>query len=89
MQYATRVGSDQDLTARARIRDAAIGLFAEALGKAPGNDGYRRHLMLALEMKSNQSASINQLKALLSGDLSPASMEKVQELLQSVRSSIR
>jgi tetratricopeptide (TPR) repeat protein len=69
--------------------DEAIGLFAEALGKAPGNDGYRRHLMLALEMKSNQSASINQLKALLSGDLSPASMEKVQELLQSVRSSIR
>ena len=69
--------------------DEAIGLFAEAFGKAPGNDGYRGHLMLALEMKRNQSASINELKGLLSGDLSPASMEKVQELLQSVRSSIR
>ena len=69
--------------------DEAIGLFAEAFGKMPGNDGYRRHLMLALEMKRNQSASINELKGLLSGDLSPASMEKVQELLQSVRSSIR
>src|SRR6185369_1899307 len=60
--------------------DEAIGLFAEALGKTPGNDGYRQHLMLALEAKSNQSASINELKALLSGDLSPASMEKVQGL---------
>jgi len=67
----------------------AIGLFAEALGKTPGNDGYRRHLVLALEMKSSQSASMNELKALLSGDLSPASMERAQELLQWVRNSIR
>jgi len=69
--------------------DEAIGLFAEALGKTPGNDGYRRHLVLALEMKSSQSASMNELKALLSGDLSPASMERAQELLQWVRNSIR
>ena len=69
--------------------DEAIGLFAEALGKTPGNDGYRRHLMMALEAKSNQSASMNELRSLLSGDLSPASMGKVQELIQSVRSSIR
>ena len=69
--------------------DEAIRLFAEALGKTPGNDGYRRHLMLALEVKSNQSPSFNELKALLSGDLSPANMGRVQELLQSVRSSIQ
>src|SRR3954465_4118441 len=29
VQYATRVSSSSDLTARARIRDAAIELFAE------------------------------------------------------------
>jgi tetratricopeptide (TPR) repeat protein len=69
--------------------DEAIALFAEALGKTPGNESYRRHLMLALEAKSNRSASMDELKALLSGDLSPDSLGKVQELLQAVRSSIR
>jgi Flp pilus assembly protein TadD len=69
--------------------DEAIGLFAEALAKTPANEGYRRHLMLALEAKSGRSASMDELKALLSGDLSPASAGKVQELLQAVRSSIR
>jgi len=69
--------------------DEAIGLFAEALGKAPGNDGYRRHLMLALEATSKRTQSMDDLKALLGGELSPASIGKVQELLKSVRSSIQ
>jgi Tfp pilus assembly protein PilF len=69
--------------------DEAIALFAEALGKTPGNESYRRHLMLALEAKSNRSASMDELKALLSGASSPESLGKVQELLQAVRSSIR
>jgi cytochrome c-type biogenesis protein CcmH/NrfG len=69
--------------------DEAIALFAEALGKTPGNESYRRHLMLALEAKSSRSASMDELKALLGGALSPDSLGKVQELLQAVRSSIR
>jgi tetratricopeptide (TPR) repeat protein len=69
--------------------DDAIALFAEALGKSPGNDGYRGHLMLALEAKSDRSASMNELKILLSGDPSVAGTEKAQELLRTVRSSLR
>ena len=61
--------------------DAAIGLFAKAVGREPGNDGYRQHLLLALEAKSDRSAAMDELKALLAGD-STASPEKISDLLR-------
>ncbi len=69
--------------------DAAIGLFADALGMAPGNEGYRQHLLLALERKVDRSAAMDELKSLLVSDFSLASMGKVRELLKAVRSAIR
>jgi tetratricopeptide (TPR) repeat protein len=69
--------------------DAAIGLFADALGKAPENEGYRQHLLLALEGKADRSAAMDELKSLLASHLSSASMGNVLELLKAVRSSIR
>ncbi len=61
--------------------DAAIGLFAKAVGREPGNDGYRQHLLLALEAKSDRSAAMDELKALLAGDAT-ASPEKMSDLLK-------
>ncbi len=61
--------------------DAAIGLFAKAVGREPGNDGYRQHLLLALEAKSDRSAAMDELKALLAGDAT-ASPEKMSDLLR-------
>jgi Flp pilus assembly protein TadD len=69
--------------------DAAIGLFADALGKAPGNEAYRQHLLLALERKVERSAAMDELKSLLAGDVSSASAGKVLELLKAVRSPNR
>jgi tetratricopeptide (TPR) repeat protein len=66
--------------------DAAIGLFAKALGKDPGNDGYRQHLLLALAGKAERNAAMEELKGLLAGD---SISGKVLELLQVVQSPIR
>jgi tetratricopeptide (TPR) repeat protein len=69
--------------------DAALGLFAKAVGKEPGNDGYRQHLLLALAGKTERTAAMEELQGLLVSDSSSAGAEKVLELLQAVRSSIR
>ena len=69
--------------------DAAIGLFAEALDKAPANEGYRQHLLLALQRKADRSAAMDELKSLLVSDLSSASGDKVQELLKALRGAAR
>jgi Tfp pilus assembly protein PilF len=61
--------------------DAAIGLFAKALGREPGNEGYRQHLVQALEAKTDRSAAMDELKGLLAGD-SAASPEKINDLLR-------
>jgi tetratricopeptide (TPR) repeat protein len=62
--------------------DAAIGLFARAVGKEPGNDEYRQHLLQAVEAKGSQSAVVDELKALLAGDLGPESLGKIADLLK-------
>jgi tetratricopeptide (TPR) repeat protein len=61
--------------------DAAIGLFGKAVGMDPGNEGYRRHLLLAIEGKGAGNAAVDELKQLLttSGDA-----QKIVELLRSV-----
>jgi Tfp pilus assembly protein PilF len=61
--------------------DAAIGLFAKAVGREPGNEGYRQHLVLALEAKADRSAAMDELKRLLAGDAA-ASAEKIHDLLR-------
>jgi tetratricopeptide (TPR) repeat protein len=61
--------------------DAAIGLFAKALGRDAGNEGYRQHLLQALEAKADRSASMDELKGLLAGD-SALSPEKISDLLK-------
>ena len=33
-----------------------------------GNEGYRQHLVLALEAKADRSAAMDELKTLLAGD---------------------
>ena len=72
-----------------RQTDAAIALFADALGRMPANEGYRQHLLMALEAKSGRSAAMDELKSLLLvSELSPARMEKVLELLRAVRASL-
>ena len=72
-----------------RQTDAAIALFADALGRMPANEGYRQHLLMALEAKSGRSAALDDLKSLLLvSELSPARMEKVLELLRAVRASL-
>jgi Tfp pilus assembly protein PilF len=65
--------------------DAAIRLFATALAKEPGNDGYRQHLVSALEAKADRGAAMDELKGLLAGDSPAASAGKVLELLQGIR----
>jgi len=67
--------------------DAAIGLFAKALSKEAGNEGYQQHLLLALEAKADRNAAMDELRSLLAGDLSSAGAGKVMELLQAVQSS--
>jgi len=69
--------------------DAAIRLFADALGKAPGNESYRRHLLLALEAKADGSAAMEELKSLLGGEVFSESMGRVAELLKAVGSASR
>ena len=69
--------------------DAAIRLFASALGKAPGNELYRQHLLLALEGKAEGSAAMEELKSLLGGEVSSAGMGRVVELLKVVGSANR
>ena len=67
--------------------DAAIELFARALSKEAGNEGYRRHLLLALEAKADRSAAMDELRVLLAGDAPPAGGGKITELLQAVQGS--
>ena len=67
--------------------DAAIELFAKALSKESGNEGYRQHLLLALEAKADRSAAMDELRSLLTGDLSSDRGGKVMELLQAVQGS--
>ena len=69
--------------------DAAIGLFADALSRSPGNDGYRQHLLVALQRKADRSAAMDELKALLVSESSSVSMDRVGELLKSMRSAKR
>ena len=67
--------------------DAAIELFAKALSKDGGNEGYRQHLLLALEAKADRGAAMAELKWLLAGDAPAAGGGKVMELLQAVQGS--
>ena len=69
--------------------DEAIGLFADALGKDPGNEGYRQHLLLALEGTADRSAPMDELKSLLVGESSPAGIGKVLDLLKTMRVPIQ
>ncbi len=69
--------------------DEAIGLFADALSKAPGDEGYRQHLLLALEGKVERSPAMEELRTLLAGGAPSAQTEKVVQLLKTVRSSIQ
>jgi tetratricopeptide (TPR) repeat protein len=62
--------------------DIAIGLFARAVGKEPGNDEYRQHLLQAVEAKGSQSATVDELKSLLAGDLGPENLGRIAELLK-------
>jgi tetratricopeptide (TPR) repeat protein len=64
--------------------DAALGLFAKAWGKAPGNEGYRQHLLLALAGKAERSAAMDELKGLLADESSAANLQKITDLLKSV-----
>jgi tetratricopeptide (TPR) repeat protein len=64
--------------------DAALGLFAQAWGKAPGNEGYRQHLLLALAGKAEGNAAMDELKALLAGESSAANVRKISDLLKSM-----
>lgn len=65
--------------------DSAIGLFAEALGKMPGNEGYRQHLRQALAGKVDRNVALEELKSLLESDFSSADvLRKVTDLLKSV-----
>ena len=59
------------------------------MSRAPGNEGYRQHLLLALEQKADRSAPMDELKALLVSESSSVSMDRVGELLKSVRSAKR
>ena len=67
--------------------DAAIGLFAKALSKERGNEGYRQHLLLALGAKADRNAAMDELKALLEGDVSSSGAGRVMELLRAVQGS--
>ncbi len=51
------------------------------------NEGYREHLLLALEAKADRSAAMDELKSLLAGDISSAGGGRVMELLQAVQGS--
>jgi Flp pilus assembly protein TadD len=67
--------------------DAAIELFARALSMETGNEGYRQHLVLALEAKADRSAAMDELKLLLVGDAAMAGGGRVVELLRAVQGS--
>jgi tetratricopeptide (TPR) repeat protein len=68
--------------------DAAIELFAKALSKESGNEGYRQHLLLALEARADRNAAMDELRTLLTGDASSAGAARVTELLQALQGSI-
>ena len=44
------------------------GCSPKLWAREPGNEGYRQHLLLALEAKGDRSAAMDELKALLAGD---------------------
>jgi thioredoxin-like negative regulator of GroEL len=67
--------------------DAAIELFAKALSKESGNEGYRQHLLLALEAKADRSAAMDELRSLLAGGASSAAAGRFMELLQALQGS--
>jgi hypothetical protein len=52
-----------------------------------GNEGYRQHLLLALEAKADRSAAMDELKLLLAGDTDTAGWGRVVELLRAVQGS--
>ena len=68
---------------------AAIDLFASAWLKSPGNDEYRRHLLLALERKTDRNPVMDELKSLLAGEVSPSATNRALELLKAVANPSR
>jgi Flp pilus assembly protein TadD len=67
--------------------DGAIALFAEAVSRVPGDEGYRQHLLLALGGRDGRGAEMEELKSLLEAEVSTESTGKVLELLEAVRVS--
>ena len=67
----------------------AIGLFASAWLKSPGNDEYRLHLLLALERHPARNPVMDELKSLLAGEVSSPATNRALELLKAVANPSR
>jgi len=65
--------------------DAAIALFADAVAKDPGDEGFRDHLLMALERKGDHSGVFGETISALKQVVSPENVAKVTALIQGLK----
>jgi Flp pilus assembly protein TadD len=65
--------------------DAAIALFAQAVSGEPADEGFRDHLLLALERKGDHSGLRGETIAALKAVATPESLAKLTALIQGLK----
>ena len=65
--------------------DAAIELFAAAVAKEPGEEGFRDHLLMALERKGDHTGVFGETISALKQVSTPDNLAKVTTLIQGLR----
>jgi Flp pilus assembly protein TadD len=65
--------------------DSAIALFADAVAKDPSDEGFRDHLLMALERKGDHSGILGETISALKQATSPESLAKVTALIQGLK----
>jgi Flp pilus assembly protein TadD len=68
-----------------RENDAAISLFAQAVSRDPNDEGFRDHLLLALERKGDHSGIPGDTIAALKQMPSPDNLARLTTLLQELK----
>jgi len=65
--------------------DAAIALFAAAVAKEPGEEGFRDHLLMALERKGDHTGTFGETISALKQVASTENLAKVAVLIQGLK----
>lgn len=65
--------------------DAAIALFSDAVAKDPADEGFRDHLLMALERKGDHTGILGETISALKQVVSPDNVAKLTALIQGLK----